>query len=324
MNIIMMRNFIILLCLIVLGHSIEGQSSNMDLESITIGDPFIFADIKTKTYYLFGTNEHHGMWYSKDLKTWHGPLQYLEWDKSSWIGDNPSIWAPEIHLYKGNYYCFVTFTNNDSIRGVVNGRKLVRRDTHILKGKTPAGPYKEFCSKDYLDGNKCTLDGTLWIERGTPYMIYCYEWIQAIDGRMEAVQLKKNLKAPKGKPFELFKASDCKWNDDSPVTDGPFLFRTKTGKLGMLWSSGSKSGYSQGVAYSESGTIRGPWVQDAETLTPQDHGHGMLFRTFEGRLLLVCHTWHYDNKGKCLTRYPVLLEVDDSGDKLKVIGKYNP
>lgn len=34
------------------------------------------------------------------------------------------------------------------------------------------------------------------------------------------------------------------------VADGPFLFRTGTGRLGMLWSSWSNSRCAQGVAYS--------------------------------------------------------------------------
>jgi len=299
---------------------------NIPFESIVIGDPFIMADTKSKTYYMVGSPKESGnMWKSKDLKTWSGPFKYIYWDKKSWRGENPPIWAPEIHEYKGKYYCFATFTNNDLIHGEVNGKKLPRRDTHILRSNKAEGPYEEFCSKDYLDAGKCTLDGTLWVEPdGTPYMVYCYEWIQAIDGRMEAIQLEKNLKASKGNPIELFKASDCKWNDNSPVTDGPFLFRTQTGRLGMLWSSGSKHGYSQGVAYSRSGTIIGPWIQERELLTPREHGHGMLFHSFEGKLLLVCHTWHHDKKGKRQSRYPVLFEVDDSGDKLKLVGKYNP
>lgn len=300
------------------------ESQGVEIDSIVIGDPYIYVDSQTLTYYMVGTNKESDMWISKDLKTWRGPFKYLMWNKTLWMGEHPSIWAPEIHKYKGKYYCFATFTNKDIIHGEKNGWKLPRRDTHILRSDNPVGPYKEFCKKDYLDANKCTLDGTLWVEPdGTPYMVYCYEWIQAIDGRMEAVKLNKKISAPKGTPFELFKASDCKWNDDSPVTDGPFLFRTRTGRLGMLWSSGSKQGYSQGVAYSSSGKITGPWIQESERLTPPGCGHGMLFRTFEGKLLLVCHTWRYNN-GKDGLRYPVLFEVDDSEDKLRIIGQYNP
>ena len=28
------------------------------------------------------------------------------------------------------------------------------------------------------------LDGTLWVEGGTPYMVFCHEWCQMKDGRM--------------------------------------------------------------------------------------------------------------------------------------------
>ena len=56
------------------------------------------------------------------------------------------------------------------------------------------------------------------------------------------------------------------------VTDGPQMFRTQTGKLEMLWSGWVKERYLLLVCYSESGTIA---------------GHGMLFRTFEGKLVLL-------------------------------------
>ena len=39
------------------------------------------------------------------------------------------------------------------------------------------------------------------------------------------------------------------------VTDGPYLFRTGTGRLGMIWTSWIYNVYTQGVAYSESGTL---------------------------------------------------------------------
>ena len=34
-----------------------------------------------------------------------------------------------------------------------------------------------------------TLDGTLYVENGLPYMVYAHEWIQILDGTMEAVPL---------------------------------------------------------------------------------------------------------------------------------------
>ena len=73
------------------------------------------------------------------------------------------------------------------------------------------------------------------------------------------------------------------------VTDGPQLFRTGTGKLGMLWSSWGENRYAQGVAYSASGSIKDPWVQEEEAFKGDHSGHGMLFTTFEAQRLFIIH-----------------------------------
>jgi hypothetical protein len=103
------------------------------------------------------------------------------------------------------------------------------------------------------------------------------------------------------------------------VTDGPQLFRTGTGKLGMLWSSWGENRYAQGIAYSSSGTIAGPWVQEQEAFKGDNSGHGMLFTTFEGKRLYVVH---HAEGGRW--RKPQFYEVDDSGDKLILGERYHP
>ena len=102
------------------------------------------------------------------------------------------------------------------------------------------------------------------------------------------------------------------------VTVGPFLFLTKTCQLGMLWTSWIYDVYTQGVAYSKSGTLDGPWIQERDPITPPNFGHGMLLPTLDGKLLLVVHS-HQSVKGRTI-RIPYLFEADLSGDKL-VIGK---
>jgi hypothetical protein len=57
----------------------------------------------------------------------------------------------------------------------------------------------------------------------------------------------------------------------------------------MLWSSIGAKGYAMGWATSLSGSIEGPWVQADTPFFPDDGGHGMVFRTFEGRPMLVLH-----------------------------------
>ena len=298
---------------------------DVPLDSIRLSDPFIMADKATATYYMTGTG---GMlWKSKDLVKWTGPYAVTKTDPQSWMGKNPMIWAAELHQYKGKYYYFGTFTNRavkiDSVRGNV----IERRACHILVSDRPEGPYVPMKDSIYLPANKPTLDATLWVENGKPYMLYCYEWLQNWNGTVEKIELKPDLSGSIGEGKVLFRASDSPWSKDSSenglvipnkVTDGPWVFRTQTGKLGMLWTSWIHDVYAQGVAYSRSGTLDGPWIQEKELVTPPNFGHGMMFRTFDGKLLMAIHS-HKSINGRYI-RFPHLFEVDDSGDKI-IVGK---
>ncbi|WP_276481638.1 glycoside hydrolase family 43 protein [Paraflavitalea pollutisoli] len=297
---------------------------NVPLDSIRLSDPFILADQPTKTYYMTGTG---GMlWKSKDLKWWEGPYAIAKTDSTSWMGPRPMIWAAEIHAYQGKYYYFATFTNRAVFIDTVKGTPIERRASHVLVSDRPDGPYVPMKDPTYLPANMPTLDGTFWVDKnGKPYMVYCYEWLQNWDGTIEKIELKPDLSGSVGKAKLLFRASEAPWSrekdengKDKPnkVTDGPYLFTTGTGRLGMIWTSWIYDVYTQGVAYSTSGTLDGPWIQEKDPITPPNFGHGMLFRTFEGKLLMSLHS-HRSENGRTI-RIPKLFEVDLSGDKLKV------
>jgi hypothetical protein len=303
---------------------------NVPLDSIRLSDPFILADQRTHTYYMTGTGGL--LWQSKDLKRWDGPTQVAQPDPNSWMGPKPMIWAAEIHPYRGKYYYIATFTNSAIKIDTVQGSPIERRASHILVSDQPAGPYRPAGDATYLPANKSTLDGTFWVDKDNkPYLLYCHEWVQNQDGTVEKIALKPDLSGTVGTGQVLFRASDSPWSRENPrtgpvrpnkVTDGPWVFRTKTGRLGMLWTSWIYDVYTQGVAYSASGTLAGPWRQEPTPITPPNYGHGMLFRTFEGKWLLSIHS-HQDINGK-YHRVPRLFEADLSGDKL-VIGKlYHP
>ncbi|UOG77295.1 glycoside hydrolase family 43 protein (plasmid) [Hymenobacter tibetensis] len=303
---------------------------NIPLDSIGLSDPYILADVKSRQYYMTGTGGL--LWKSPDLKRWEGPYQVAKPDPRSWMGPKPMIWAAEIHSFKGKYYYFATFTNRDLKVDTVQGVALERRASHVLASNTAEGPYTPLNGANYLPANKLTLDGTFWIDKnGKPYLIYCHEWLQILDGTIEKIALKPDLSGTLGTGKVLFRASESPWSrekdkngQDRPnkVTDGPWLFRTTTGRLGMLWTSWVYDVYTQGVAYSQNGTLDGPWVQEKQPLTPPNYGHGMLFRTFDGKWLMSVHS-HKDINGK-YRRIPHLFEVDLSGDKL-VLGKpYRP
>ncbi len=299
--------------------------TNVPLDSIVLSDPCILADKATMTYYMTGTG---GMlWKSKDLRLWEGPYHVAKTDPKSWMGPRPMIWAAELHQYNGKYYYFATFTNKNTILGTYRGNDLERRASHVLVSDKAEGPYRPMKDETYLPADKLTLDGTFWIDTdGKPYMVYCYEWLQTWDGTMEKIELKPDLSGSIGEGKLLFKASDSPWSKEerdgkivpNRVTDGPYLFRTQTGRLGMIWTSWVYDVYTQGVVYSESGTLDGPWIHEKEPITPPNFGHGMLFRTFDGKLLMSVHS-HKNINGR-YHRVPHLFEVDDSGDWI-VVGK---
>lgn len=303
---------------------------NIPLDSIQLSDPCILADSKTAMYYMTGTG---GMlWKSKDLKLWDGPYRVAKTDPQSWMGPRPMIWAAELHEYKGKYYYFATFTNRDVKIDTVKGNVIDRRASHVLVSDQPDGPYVPMQDATYLPANKPTLDGTFWIDKdGKPYMVYCHEWLQNWNGTVEKIELKPDLSGSIGVGKVLFRASDSPWSREkdekgnirpNKVTDGPYVFRTQTGRLGMIWTSWVYDVYTQGVAYSSSGTLNGPWVQEKEPITPPNFGHGMLFKTLQGKLLMAVHS-HQNINGR-YRRIPHLFDVDDSGDKLIVRGPYTP
>ncbi|GAB3943062.1 glycoside hydrolase family 43 protein [Spirosoma harenae] len=300
---------------------------NVPLDSIVLSDPFILADKKTNLYYMTGTG---GMlWKSKDLKLWEGPHKVTNTDPNSWMGPKPMIWAAEIQPFKNKYYYFATFTNRAVKIDTVKGTAIERRASHVLVSDNPDGPFSPMKDATYLPADKPTLDGTFWVDKdGKPYMVYCYEWLQNLNGTIEKIELKPDLSGSVGEGKLLFRASDSPWSrekdengKDKPnkVTDGPYLFKTGSGRLGMIWTSWIYDVYTQGVAYSKSGTLDGPWIQENDPITPPNYGHGMLFHTLNGKLLMSIHSHRKAANGRTV-RIPHLFEADLSGDKL-VIGK---
>mgnify|MGYP001193054271 FL=1 len=293
------------------------------LHDIRLSDPCILADSATHQYYMTGTGGK--LWKSKDLKMWTGPYNVVDIDPTSWMGPHPMIWAAELHRYKGKYYYFATFTNQAVKIDTVRGNVIERRASQVLVSDHADGPYRLFGDATYLPADRPTLDGTFLVDLdGKPSMVYCGEWLANWNGTMEKIELKPDLGGTIGEGKVMFRAFDSPWSRErengkvipNKVTDGPYLFKTGTGRLGMIWTSWVYDVYTQGVAYSESGTLDGPWIHEPQPITPPNFGHGMLFRDFDGRLLMSVHS-HKSVHGHYV-RIPHLFKVDLSGDKLVV------
>ena len=158
-------------------------------------------------------------------------------------------------------------------------------------------------------------DGTLGVDPdGSPWMVYSCEWTQWQVGRMAAARLKDDLSGLAAQPKELFRA-DVAFGKNY-VTDGPFCYRSsKTGRLFMIWSKFCDKGYSVISCESKTGRVAGPWG-DFRIVFADNGGHGMLFKTFEGELLLAMHKPEIRGHERL-----ALFTVEDDGNALVICGK---
>ena len=309
----------------------EPEIRTVHFNDLAMSDPYIYAEPSNRTYYL--TSSGGRMYRSKDLVMWEGPYNVID-IKGLWLEKAGFAAAAEIHKIGKYYYYAGTWSDHsDLIQQVPRRYNVPHNQTYLLRSETPEGPYTSFAVEpgyDYQPHSWDCIDGTLYEEDGKIYMIFVHEWTQLIDGTMDYIELAPDLSyTVSEQPVTMFRASEhpavAEMNSNGEatfgmkmpgwVTDGPQMFRTRTGRLGMLWSSWGKERYIQCVCYSESGTIAGPWVQEPEPFLANNSGHGMLFRTFGGKLIYVVH--HSEGKGP---RKPQYWSVDDSGDKL-VLGE---
>jgi arabinan endo-1,5-alpha-L-arabinosidase len=288
-------------------------------------DSCVWVDVVAQTYYLVsaGRRGPNGrptvvQYTSKDLQTWNGPRVIFEIPENLWT--KRAIWAPELHAYKGKFYLFLTFDSDQKFpEQWRDWLPRVKRGSQVLVADRMDGPFQPFdTTRSTLPEDMMTLDGTLWVEDGVPYMVFCHEWVQIKDGTVECVRLKDDLSATVGEPVRLFHGSDAPWPRKSPqygctVTDGPWLYRMKSGKLAMVWSSGGPAGYTTGLAISDSGKLAGPWRQQAEPVFGADGGHAMLFRRLDGQLMMILHQPNIAPRERA-----VILEMEDTGETIRV------
>jgi hypothetical protein len=113
---------------------------------------------------------------SPDLENWTAPETLWEIPADFWA--QKGIWAPELHVYRGKYYLFLTFDTDDRFpEQWRNWPPRVRRGSQVLVADALRGPYRPFANHATLPADMMTLDGTLWEEDGQPWMFFCHEWV---------------------------------------------------------------------------------------------------------------------------------------------------
>ena len=277
---------------------------------IHIRDPFVF--VENGKYYLYGTRAADfgrktggfDVYVSVDLAEWSGPFACFDSER---FGLNREVnWAPEVHCYQGSYYMFASFTRENGLRG-----------TYALKADSPLGPFVPHSNGALTpDAWEC-IDGTFYCENGVPYLVFCHEHTQAVDGEICYMPLSSDLKESAGEAKLIFTASSPEWADQKApgehyVTDGPFLYRSANGSLLMIWSTFIKHTYAQCIARSENSSIMGSF-EHLPPLITEDGGHGMLFCSGSDLIL----TFHSPNQTG-LER-PRFVKLKDCGDTLRLV-----
>ena len=294
------------------------------IRDIHISDPFILADPVSRHYFTYlhfvdpnryphlSDGQAHFFFYeSEDLIHWTEP-QICFTQGDFWAGLD--YWAPEVHIWRERYYIISSFRAPGTYRRC-----------QCLVSDSPRGPFRPIRPEPVTPEGWHCLDGTLYVDRtGRPWMVFCHEWLQVCDGQIAAVPLSDDLGEAVGDPIILFRASDAPWSGkqigrgaNGYVTDGPFLYRMKSGTLIMLWSGFAENGaYTTGYARSRSGEIFGSWVQEPLPLYALDGAHSMLFRTFEGQLIMSLHAPNEHRRKRIL-----LFEMEERGDSLHIINE---
>lgn len=285
----------------------------MKLSEIYIRDPFILPH--DGKYYLYKSAYPSIVVHvSVDLDEWTEAKPVFTRPDGFW--SDRDFWAPECHEYEGKFYLFVSFKSEDRCRG-----------TQILRADSPDGPFEPISDYPQTPAEWESLDGTLWIEDGKPYMVFAHEWLQIADGTMAYVPLSDDLSTPVGDAVTMFRASDAPFATPlkNPkiaeklgttglyVTDAPWMYRAKDGSLLMLWATFGPWGYTETVARSSNGRLDGDWIQE-EPLYKGDGGHAMVFKSFDGRIYLSLHA---PNGGGLERTQLIELEETETGLRVK-------
>lgn len=280
---------------------------------INVRDPYILCE--NGKYYLYGTRAAgfglktagFDVYVSENLTDWSAPFQCFDSEKYGL--NRQANWAPEVHKYKGCYYMLATFTKENNLRG-----------TFILRSESPLGPFIPHSKGAVTPDEWECLDGTLYVENGKPYLVFCHEHTQIVDGTVCVTALDDDLTQSTGEPVTLFAASGAQWNgrcvsdreDGHKITDGPFMLKSENGTLFMIWSTFVDGNYAECAVRFNEDSVFGTF-EHTDVILDSDGGHGMIFEA-GGQTFL---TFHSPNRSGEERVRMIPVTVTDNGISVK-------
>ncbi len=289
-------------------------------KDIRVRDPFIVNE--GGVYYMYATTGERTMsyYFSRDLERWEEGGVAFEIPEDFWA--YVDVWASEVHKYKGKFYLFVSLLGHNGLRA-----------TQIAVCDTPKGPFIPIANHGATPAGQSCIDGTLYVDGDTPYIVYSHDWPDCYDeekdafvGQICAAQLTPDLTEIVGEPFRLFTSAEVPisaatphhitWQGKPAIrygSDAPFLQRLSDGTLYLTWSP-YLNNYVVLGAISESGDIRGPWKHLDKPLFDRNGGHAMFFDDNEGRRIMCLHApeRHMEERAN-------LFVVEEKDGALKIV-----
>ncbi len=280
-------------------------------------DPFIMP--AGGDYFLYRSAGERGVevLVSRDLENWSDPIPvYKKPDGHPGVKD--FFWAPECHYYKGAFYLFTSVFN----------REINHRSISVYRAESPLGPFTDIAGYCVSPREWDCIDGTLYVDGdGQPWLVFVHEWTCMPDnvGAMVTAKLTDDLSHLISEPVQLFLANEPAWTDRG-VTDGPFIGITDSGRMIMTWSNfipETPYGYAVGVAFSQTGLITGPWIQQDKEIysyrqRPEfiyDGGHAMMFYGHDGTLYMTFHT---PNEAVETYEHVAIMKVTEKNDTVEL------
>ncbi len=293
----------------------------MHTEEIRIRDPYIV--VYNNAYYMYKSeNDSILVYKSTDLNIWDEGTVVYTLSKDSWAYKD--LWAPEVHCYKGKFYMFLSLLGKNELRG-----------TEISVCDTPDGFFVPITNKPATPADRSCIDGTLYVEDGTPYIVYSADWPHNYNskadcyiGEIWAMPLTEDLKESADAPFLLFRSNEaicsrepniCEWEGKKVKrygSDAPYIVKLSDGTLYLTWSPYPGNTYIVAAAVSENNRIRGTWKHLDKPLFGNNGGHAMFFEDLDG------------NKKMCL-HYPerppyeraLFLNVTEENSRIKLLDR---
>ena len=165
------------------------------LSDIKVANPFIYADHKTQTYYLYTSNmdaANPGViaYQSKDLKSWSAATVVYTVPVGSGAWNAKELPAsPSVYQYEGKYYLMVTLQNSANILQEGMGgtgwdsssnrwNSKYPKSTVIAVADSPLGLFQDLDVTKSQGPNQeqvMTMDGTLYVDpSGNASMVYAH------------------------------------------------------------------------------------------------------------------------------------------------------